>query len=190
MSASVAPECSLHQNYIHMKQTIFRYGIYATLLIVALGGINYFIVAKYADHSLQEVAGYLTMFLSMIFVFLGIRHYRDQINGGSLSFGQGMKIGVLIVLIPAVCFGFFDLLYTQVLNPGWVDEYYKIMIDQLKANTPADQLTVKLKEMEQQKEFFSNPVLLFLVMAATVFIIGLLVTIISSIALRRSKTVA
>jgi hypothetical protein len=48
------------------------------------------------------------MLLAMVFVFLGIRHFRDHENEGMLTFGQGLKIGVLIVLIPAVAFGLFD----------------------------------------------------------------------------------
>lgn len=171
-----------------MKKVIFRYGIYATLVIVGLGMIGFFVINKMMGYTLQEVYGYLTMLLSMIFVFLGIRHYRDEVNNGSLSFGQGLKIGVLIVLIPSVFFGLFDMLYTQVINPGWANEYYQHYIEKIKASTPPEKLDAVLKKIAGEKEFFSNPILLFLVMAVTVFIIGFIVTIISSLALRKNKT--
>ena len=88
------------------------------LTIIALSYTAFFLLRN-IDLSLQEVAGYLTMLLAMIFIFLGIRHFRDRVNGGYLTFGQGLKIGVLIVLIPAVAFGLFNILYTEVLNPTW-----------------------------------------------------------------------
>ena len=106
-----------------MKPTVFRYGLYSVIALVAISAIDLFVVAKYASYQLQEISGYLTMLLSMIFVFLGIRHYRDQYNNGQLSFGQGLKIGLLIVIIPSVAFGLFDLLYTRVINPDWFETY-------------------------------------------------------------------
>lgn len=171
-----------------MKSTVYRYGIYATLTIVALSWGVFFLL-KNVGQSLQELAGYLTILLAMIFIFLGIRHFRDRVNGGYLSFSQGLKIGVLIVLIPAVAFGLFDILYTEVLNPTWKEDYYTKYIDDLRKSVAADKLDAAIKKAEKEKEMFSNPVFQFLLMGGTVFIIGFIVAIISSLTLRRSKTV-
>ena len=171
-----------------MKSTVYRYGIYATLTIVGLSYIVFFIL-KNTDQGLQEVAGYLTMLLAMIFIFLGIRHFRDHVNGGFLSFGQGLKLGVLIVLIPAVAFGLFDVFYTEVLNPTWKEDYYSKYIENLRKSVATDKLDAAIRKAQKEKEMFSNPGLHFLVMGGTVFIIGFIVTIISSLTLRRSKTV-
>jgi uncharacterized membrane protein (DUF106 family) len=173
-----------------MKPTVFRYGIYATIAIVALSAVHFFLVVPNVSWANAEVAGYLTMLLSMVFVFAGIKHYRDKINNGNLSFSQGLKIGALIVLIPAVAFGLFDLLYTEVINPGWMDEYYNTMTKKLKSSTAPEKLEAALKKMQDEKEMFSNPVFQFLLMALTVFIIGFIVTIISSLTLRRNNTAA
>ena len=170
-----------------MKSTIYRYGIYATLTIVGLGWGAFFLL-KNAGQSLQVVAGYLSMLLAMIFVFLGIRHFRDRVNDGYLSFGQGLKIGVLIVLIPAVAFGLFDILYTEVLNPTWKEDYYSKYIENLRKSVAADKLDAAIKKAEKEKEMFSNPGFQFLLMGGTVFVIGFIVTIISSLTLRRTKT--
>jgi hypothetical protein len=170
-----------------MKSTIYRYGIYATLTILGLGWGAFFLL-KNAGQGLQEVAGYLSMLLAMIFVFLGIRHFRDRVNDGYLSFGQGLKIGVLIVLIPAVAFGLFDILYTEVLNPTWKEDYYSKYIENLRKSVAADKLDAAIKKAEKEKEMFSNPGFQFLLMGGTVFIIGFIVTIISSLTLRRTKT--
>ena len=157
------------------------------LFIVALSALEFFVLNDLLSSSLQEVMGYLTMLLSMVFVFLGIRQYRDKCNNGQLSFFQGLKVGILIVLIPSVAFGLFDLLYTEVLHPGWMDEYYANYIARIKASTPPAQLEAALQKANDQKELFSNPLMQFLLMSATVFIIGLIVTIISALTLRRRK---
>lgn len=169
-----------------MKSTVLRYGLYATLTIVILSWAVFFLL-KNIGQGLQETAGYLTMLLSMIFIFLGIRYFRDRENGGYLSFGQGLKVGVLIVLIPAVAFGLFDILYTEVLNPTWKEDYYSKYIENLRQTVSADKLQAAIQKAEKQKDMFSNPVLQFLLMGGTVFILGFIVTIISSLALRRSR---
>ena len=169
-----------------MKSTIFRYGIYAALTILILSAVHFFLVMPNTTYGETEIAGYLTMLISMVFVFLGIKHYRDHVNNGSLSFGQGLKLGLLIALIPAIFFGLFNVLYVEVIDPGWQDEYYRHYVENVKATASADELPSKLNELEKQKEFFSNPVMTFLVMTATVLVIGVIVAIISSLALRRA----
>ena len=172
-----------------MKLTVFRYGIYSALTVLAIAWIAFFALGN-ASMTVQEVAGYLSMLLAMIFVFLGIRHFRNNVNGGVLTFGQGLKIGVLIILIPAVSFGLFDILYTEVINPGWKDDYYTQYIENLRKSVAADRLDAAIKKAEKEKEMFANPLFQFLLMGGTVFIIGFIVTIISTLALRRNKAIA
>lgn len=169
-----------------MKPTVFRYGIFATLTVLVLSWSAFFL-ARSASFAVQEAVGYLSIFISMIFVFLGIRHYRDKFNGGYLSFGQGLKTGILIVLLPAVFFGLFDILYTEVINPSWMDDYYSHAVEQMKKTTDPSRLDAALKKMEAQREMFASPVMQFLLMTATVLVIGLIVTILSSLALMRRK---
>ena len=90
---------------------------------------------------------------------------------------------------PIFPFALFDLLYVKVLNPGWADEYYSHYIAQARKDTPADQLPEKLQQIAEQREFWDKPHMLFLIMFATVFIIGTIVTIISALTLKRRRTV-
>ncbi|HEV8287069.1 MAG TPA: DUF4199 domain-containing protein [Chitinophagaceae bacterium] len=170
-----------------MKSTAFRYGLYGTLVVLA-SGIIQFIVFPKCNFKVQEVIGYLTILLSMIFVFIGIRHYRNYINNGELSFGQGLKVGTLIVLIPSVFFGLFDIFYAKVLNPKWGQDYLEYYSQQLKENTPPEKLQPALDKLQSQMQMFSNPVMQFLIMFGTVFVIGFIVAIISALALRRRKS--
>jgi hypothetical protein len=172
-----------------MKKIILRYGIYSTIFIIFLMSVFFFLVRN-LDYDKQQVAGYLSMLVSMIFVFFGIRHYRNEKNDGFLTFGQGLKVGVLIVLFPAVCFGLFDVLYTSVLNPHWMTDYTNYYLTHFKQSLPVAQFEVKKRQLEDSMKLFSNPVAQFFIMFLTVFVIGFIVTIISALALRRKPTVA
>lgn len=171
-----------------MKSTVIRFGLYATLAIILLSAIHFFVLMPNASYETAEVAGYLTMILSMVFVFAGIRYYRDHVNNGMLSFTQGLKVGALIVLIPAVAFGLFDILYTRVLNPSWGDDYINYYTQKIKATASPGEVDQKLSELQKNMELFSNPLVEFLLMAVTVYGIGFIVTIISALALRRGKS--
>ena len=171
-----------------MKSTLFRYSLYSVLVLLVSGITQFFLFPK-CNFEVQEVIGYLTILLSMVFVFFGIRHYRNHVNGGLLSFGQGLKMGTLIILVPSVFFGLFDIFYSKVLNPDWQKDYLAYYTEKFRKTTPPDQLQAKLDSLHSQMEMFSNPVMEFLLMFATVFIVGFIVTIISSLTLMRKKTV-
>ncbi len=170
-----------------MRKTVYRYGFLAALVIIVLSAGSFLLTSKTLDYDRQEIIGYLTIFISMIFVFLGIKNFRDKVNNDALSFGEGLKVGVLIVLIPSVFFGLFALLYTEVINPSWGDQYYSHYIDSIKDRLPPEEFATAVKKVEQEKKMFANPGLQFILMFLTVFVIGFIVSIISSLALRRKS---
>ena len=68
-----------------------------------------------------------------------------------------------------------------------MENYYAKMLENIKKTTAPEKLDATLKSLQANKELFSNPIMEFLLMALTVFIIGFIVTIISSLTLRRNK---
>jgi len=168
------------------NQIILKNGRNAAITLILFGLIQFFVLIPRFSNESSEIVGYLSMLVSMIFVFIGIKQYRDQKPDGSLGFWEALKIGALIAIIPAIGFGVLDLIYTQVINPEWTAQYYAQYIEKLKASTAADQWGDTLAKIEKERSFFSNPVMLFLVMTLTVFIIGIIVSIISGITLKKS----
>lgn len=167
-----------------MKKTILRFGAYGGITISVLFMISWFAL----DHlpmSIQEILGYASMIVSLSFVYFGIKHFRDKENEGKISFKKALAIGVLISLITALVFGLLDVLYTEVLNPEFMDKYYNEVSANLKASLPANELEIKLAQLESEREQFSNPVFSFTIMASTVFIIGFIITLLSSLVLQR-----
>jgi hypothetical protein len=172
-----------------MKKTVLRYGSYALITIVLFFIGTWIIFRDHDpnDFKIQEILGYSGIFLATIFAFFGIKYYRDHVNGGRLSFGEGLKTGFLIILFPALGFGLLDVLYVTAIDPGFYDNYYNQQVTQLRASLPANEFAVKQKEIEEQKALFQNPLVSFLLMFITVLAVGLIVSIISALILK-SKT--
>lgn len=167
-----------------MKKTVLKFGTYGAITICALFLISWFVLDG-LSFSVQEVLGYVSIILSLSFVYFGIKHYRDRENSGKVRFKDALAIGVLISLITALVFGLLDVFYTEVLNPDFMSEYYENAAENLKATLPADQLDEQLAQLEAQREQFSNPLMSFALMALTVFMVGFIISLLSSLILQR-----
>ena len=172
-----------------MKNIILRNGLWASLIVIAPSFLVWLFVKEYKPTQFQvgEILGYAAIFLAMIFVFLGIRKYRDEELGGRISFWGALKMGLLITLVPSVIFGLYNLLYTGVLNPEFMDQYFNYMLEQQQAGMSAAEFSTYKTQMESQREQFQNPLIQFFVMFLTVFVIGFIVAFVSSFFLKKDK---
>ncbi|MEX0362137.1 MAG: DUF4199 domain-containing protein, partial [Allomuricauda sp.] len=78
-----------------------------------------------------------------------------------------------------------DVLFTEVLNPEFMEEYYEATVKSMRDSLPPAEFEVQLAEIESQKEMFSNPLFSFGLMAMTVFVIGFIISLISALILQR-----
>jgi hypothetical protein len=112
-----------------MKNTVLKFGFYGLLI-----GLGLFLAGlvfmKDADLSTGEIVGYTTMIASLSFVFFGIRHYKEKVNKGKISFGKAISIGMLISCFPAIGIAIADYIYTKIINPNFFEEYVEIMQSQ------------------------------------------------------------
>lgn len=167
-----------------MKSTILKYGKCGAISICILFLLSWYVLEDLSFVS-QEVLGYISMLLALLFVYFGIKHFRDKENQGKVTFKQALTIGVLISLITAVVFGILDVIYTEVLNPSFMDDYYLATVEQMKQSLSPEEFKVKLAELEAQKDLFANPLFSFGIMTMTVFVIGFIITLLSSLILQR-----
>ncbi|MBN4070176.1 DUF4199 domain-containing protein [Olleya sp. AH-315-F22] len=167
-----------------MKNSILRYGSYSSLTLAVLFIIG-MVIGDQFGYTPSEVFGYASMIISLLFVFIGIKHFRDNENNGLVSFGKALLIGVLISLMAALTFGIIDLIYITYINPDFAADYYAHSIEQFRATLSEAEFKVKLAELESQKDLFMNPLISFLLMTVTVFILGFIISLISSLILQR-----
>ncbi len=152
-----------------MKNTIKKYGLYGLLVGATIFMLHLVIGIDRFDSSTNEIIGYISIFLSLSFIFFGIKHYRDQVNNGSVSIGKGISIGLLISVLVALGIAFSDFLYTMYINPSFFSDYQQMLIDQNRADEIIDMT--------------STTAALF--MFALVTIIGFIISLISAIILQR-----
>src|SRR6185295_15818132 len=172
-----------------MQKNIFIYGVIAGMVvsILMLSSVNYLSHCEgNVDYGTSMLIGYASMLIAFSLVFVGIRNYRDKYNGGVISFGKSFKIGMVMVLIASTIYVVAWLIDYFFFIPDFMERYSAHMLDELKASG-ASQLEIEkqTKEMANFSEMYKNPFFNALMTYAEILPVGLIVTLISSLILKR-----
>jgi len=154
-----------------MKSTVTKYGMYGLLTGLFIFMLHLVFGINNLDYSTNEILGYVSIFLSLSFVFFGIKHYRDHVNNGEITFGKAIIIGVLISFLVGLGIALADFIYTKFIDPSFFSNYEKMLIEQGKEDE-----IIKMT---------SGTAALFMLVLVTV--IGLIISTISALILQRKN---
>ena len=168
-----------------MKKTILRFGLYSIITTCILSFLIWSTV-DIVDDVTGKIIGYTSMVVSLLFVFFGIKHFRDRENNGAVTFGKALSIGILISLIASLAFGILSVIYAEFVNPEFMTEYYEDMLEKARS-LPAEEFEIRKAELESEKEMFMNPFIHFFFMSMMVFVIGFIISLLSALILQRKN---
>lgn len=132
------------------------------------------------------ILGYTNIVVSLLLVPFGIRSYRENVGGGTITFGRAFAVGILITIISCICYVVaWEIIYFNFL-PDFADKYTAYMVEKAKASGASQQaIEATMQEMKNMKAMLDNP----LIHAAMTFIepfpVGLIITTISAAILRK-----
>ena len=115
-----------------MKKIVLTFGLLSGVVSAALM-IREHVVHR--QHRLRRgvYVGYTVIVISFLFVYFGIRSYRDNVLGGRITFGKGFQAGILITLISCVCYvGSWLVIYYNFI-PDFADKYAAYMVEDKRA---------------------------------------------------------
>lgn len=134
--------------------------------------------------------GYSGMVLAFMLVFFGIRSYRENVGGGTITFGRAFAVGILIAVISSLCYVIaWEILYFNFM-PDFMDKYAAHVIEKARAaGESAQAIQAKQQEMQQFKELYNHNLLVNVAMTLLEPLpVGLIITLISAAILRKRKT--
>ena len=172
-----------------MKKNITIYGVIAGIVvsILMLFTVNYISHCEgNIDYSTSMLIGYASMLIAFSLVFVGTRNYRDKYNGGVISFGRAFKIGIMIVLIASTIYVVAWLIDYFFFMPDFMEKYSAHTLDKLKASGASPiEIDKQTKEMANFGRMYKNPFFNAMMTYAEILPVGLIVTLISSLILKR-----
>ncbi len=171
-----------------MKNIILKYGLYSGAVSAALMVLMALHFNRTRSCEGGEIYGYGGMILSMLFVYLGVRVFRERERNGSITFGEAFKVGGLIALISCVCYVVVWMFVYKFIMPDFLDMYIAFSMDKMKADG-AEQTAIQkaTEQMNQYKILYANP----FYRAGLTFIeplpVALLMSLISAVILRKKN---
>lgn len=171
-----------------MKKNVLVFGLIAGAIISLMMVVS--ILWCYNDPNFKGnmVLGYAGMLVAFSFVFVGIKNFRDKYNNGVISFWKAFKVGLLISLIAATIYVVIWLIDYYLFIPDFMDKYSAHMLKEAREAHPNPvTLQERLQEIEHFRELYKNPLWVIIITYSEVLPIGLAVTLISAMILKRRK---
>jgi hypothetical protein len=174
-----------------LKNIVLKFGLLGGLVVSALMSITIPMVSNgRIDFENGEVVGYSTMVLAFLFVFFGIKSYRDNVGGGTITFGKAFKVGLLITLVTCAMYVItWEIIYFNFL-PDFIEKYSAATIAKMqKDGASATAIAATRGEMQEFAKFYANPFFNVGMTFMEIFPVGLVLTLISAGILRRKTPV-
>lgn len=135
-----------------------------------------------------ELIGYTFMLLALSTVFFALRSFREK-NDGLLSFKEGFFNGMIIVLVASIIYVAGWMIYYPNFMPDFAEQYTQGQIAQLETQgLSEEELNSKIEEMKAFQELYEQPLVMAGFTFMEIFPVGLLITLISSLILKRKRT--
>ena len=164
------------------KKVIINYGLILGIISVFLSVIAYVTNTHLQPHWSVMVIGMLVFIAVLVY---GIKAFKKQ-NGGFLSIGQALKVGIGIALIAALLGALWMLLLTNVLEPDYMEQVSEVQREQMMERFP-DMSEAQMEQAMEMNAKFSSP---WITIASSIVVnlfIGFLVALIAGAIMKQKR---
>lgn len=169
-----------------MKKNVIVFGLIAGAIVttmMTLSTVQGYITQNW-DYGV--VIGYASMVLAFSLIFVGVRNYRDKFNDGVITFGKAFRIGLYITLIASTMYVFAWVINYYLFIPDFIDRYSEYMLRESAGTADVDK---KMEEIQSWRELYKNPLFVILLTYMEILPVGLIISVISALILKRHPAV-
>jgi len=170
-----------------MRKVVLTFGLIAgailsAMMLIALG------FQDQIGFDRGAIVGYTSMVLAFLMVYFGVRSYRDNVAGGSVTFGRAFKVGFLIMGLASICYvATWEFIYYR-LSPDFSDKYAAYEVQKAKSSGASEARVAEIqKQMAQFKEMYKNPLVNIAFTLLEPLPVGLLFTLVTAGVLSRRR---
>lgn len=171
-----------------MQRIILSYGILSGLVVIVTTIIGISFSLENEAFEFSQWLGYLVMLVALSMIFVGMKRYRDNEQGGVISFARGMQLGLGIAAVAGVMYVTVWELYLVLTDYAFINDYAQATIDARRAaGATTDELARLTADMDTMKAQYANPLFRIPITFLEIFPVGLLVSLLSAAVLRKSE---
>jgi hypothetical protein len=171
-----------------MKKTVLTFGLIAGAILSVMMVLSLVVFADAIGFDRGEVVGYTTMVVAFLLIFFGVRTYRDNVAGGTVSFGRAFAVGGLIAVVASACYvATWEVIYFKFI-PDWGVQYRDYLVSKARAEGKSEDAIAKKKaETDRFLEMYKNPVVNVGMTFLEPMPVALIVTLVSAGVLSRRR---
>ncbi len=155
--------------------TVLRYGAYNGGIAIAISLLVYLM-----DVNVMSFSGMFLIYGSMlaigfVMVYLAIKHQRDELDGGIISYGKALSIGLLVTIVATFISSIWNYVLINFIDPEYVAKLQEQFMQTWGENMPQEALEQSLEGFEKAGDMVT--ILKNAVVGGTIFglITGLIV---------------
>jgi Protein of unknown function (DUF4199) len=163
-----------------MKKIVLTFGLISAVIMMVLMCAALPFDEKIGLNAAMAI-GYTIIVSSFMLVFFGIRSYRENVGGGAISFGRAFAIGILITLMASASYVIiWEIIYFGL--PGFGDRFVASYVQQVKSSGASPE---SIQSQLDLMKHYNNPFFNAAVTFTEPFPVGLIITLVSALILRR-----
>jgi hypothetical protein len=173
-----------------MPRIVLTFGLISGAILVLM----FLLTIPFKDSLHQsgtgEIVGYTSMVAAFLLIYFGVRSYRDNVAGGSMSFGRAFAVGMAIMAVASACYvAAWEVIYYGT-NTGteYIAKYQESQIEKLRARGASQaEIDKEVADMQKFAELYKNPIVNVAVTFLEPLPVGLVMALISAGVLRRRR---
>lgn len=172
-----------------MLRTSLIFGLIAGVVLICLQAAVYQLCfAGYITLDNSSYIGFAGMLIVFSLIFFAVRSYRETVGGGAVGFWKALQVGILVTFIAAFLQAAGWHIY-NLINPEFKDFFIQKFTEYSTRglNAASDQAAIDAVKarIELMRTIYANPWLDLLFSVAMVAPVGIIVSVISAIILKR-----
>ena len=140
-----------------MRKIVLTFGLIAGAILAGM----MFITLPFQDaigFDRGEIIGYTSMIVAFLLIFFGVKSFRDNVAGGTVTFGRAFAVGAQIAVVASICYvAAWQVVYYK-LAPDFIEKYKAHVLEEAREEGATEaELAKQRADMERFGELYKNP---------------------------------
>ena len=173
----------METNTLQARKFIINNGVILGVVTILISVVLY---VMNLHITMSWVGGALNFLAMIIIIIYGINEFKKS-NGGILSLGQSIKIGVGIALVAGILGVIYQLIFINIIEPDFMDKMMQMQMDQMIENNPDMSQSQIDMSMEMGKKFTSPWITTAISIVSSLFF-GLIISLIAGLVMKKENS--
>ncbi|MGH9970192.1 MAG: DUF4199 domain-containing protein [Pyrinomonadaceae bacterium] len=156
-------------------KTELKYGLIFSLVVVVYVMIEHALGFNTTRHNIGQYTRLGGVLVPIVALFLGIKEKRNKELNGRLTFGQGVKTGVLIAVIQTTLTTLFFFVYGNIINPDFLPTLLEFERTKMSSGGyPEAEISAQLERLKAMYSLPVQPIFQMMIGISYGFVLSLL----------------